>query len=226
LLGARSDPNPVLNIVSLLCDSFSSAPARSSAPAGALDLLDPTNSVLILIDHQPAMTAGVASIDRQTLINNTVALLKAAKVFNIPVVLTAVESKGFSGNLWPQLTEVVPSVPIVERSSMNSWEDANFVAAVKKTGRKKLIMAALWTEVCLAFPVMGALKDGYQVYAVEDCSGGTSETAHKAAMQRVIQAGAVPVTWNQVMLEWQRDWSRKATYDGVMKIVLEVRYSR
>jgi nicotinamidase-related amidase len=104
---------------------------------------------------------------------------------------------------------------------MNSWEDEAFVAAVKKTGRKKLVIAALWTEVCLTFPTLMALRDGYQVYAVEDCSGGTSEMAHRAAMQRVVQAGAVPVTWNQVMLEWQRDWARRSTYDGVMKIVID-----
>lgn len=104
---------------------------------------------------------------------------------------------------------------------MNSWEDAGFVAAVEKTGRKKLVIAALWTEVCLAFPALMALDAGYEVYAVEDASGGTSEVAHRAAMQRVVQAGAVPVTWQQVLLEFQRDWARRDTYDAVMKIVLE-----
>jgi len=194
----------------------------SAGPTGALELLDPTNSVLILIDHQPAMTAGVGSgLDRQSLLNNVVGLAKAAKLFNVPVILTAVESKSFSGNFWPQVTELFPGHHVIERSSMNSWEDAAFVAAVQKTGRKKLIMAALWTEVCLAFPTLMALKAGFQVYAVEDCSAGTTKLAHEAAMRRVEQAGAVPVTWNQVMLEWQRDWSRKTTYDGVMKIVLE-----
>jgi len=194
----------------------------SHVPTGALELLDPSNSVLILIDHQPAMTAGVGSgIDRQSLINNVCGLAKAAKVFNVPVILTAVESKGFSGSFWPQVTELFPGQAIIERSSMNSWEDKAFVEAVKKTGRKKLIIAALWTEVCLCFPALCALKEGFQVYAVEDCSAGTTEVAHRAAMQRITQAGAVAVTWNQVMLEWQRDWSRKATYDGVMRIVLE-----
>jgi len=196
--------------------------SASTVPAGALELLDPTNSVLILIDHQPAMTAGVGSgIDRQTLINNVVGLAKAAKVFNVPVILTAVESKSFSGNFWPQVTELFPNNQVIERSSMNSWEDAAFVAAVQKTGRKKLVIAALWTEVCLTFPTLMALKAGFQVYAVEDASAGTTQLAHDAAMRRVEQAGAVPVTWNQVMLEWQRDWARKSTYDGVMKVVLE-----
>jgi len=186
-----------------------------------LDLIDPTNSVLIFIDHQPAMTFGVANIDRQSLINNVVGLAKAAIAFNVPVILTAVESKSFSGEIWPQLTELFPTQKPIERTSMNSWEDAAFVEAVKKTGRKKLIIAALWTEVCLTFPALCALKDGYEVYAVEDASGGTSEIAHNAAMRRMEQAGVAPVTWVQVMLEWQRDWSRRATYDDVMKITLD-----
>jgi len=192
-----------------------------SCPAGALELLNPSNCVVIFIDHQPAMTFGVANIDRQTLLNNTVGLAKAAKLFHIPVILTTVESKSFSGPMWPQLTELFPGQAPIERSSMNSWEDAAFVAAVKKTGRKKLVMAALWTEVCLTFPVLHALNEGFEIYAVEDCCGGTSETAHRHAITRVVQAGAVPVTWVQVMLEWQRDWSRKATYNEVMQTVVE-----
>jgi len=171
---------------------------------GPLELLNPKNCVLILIDHQPAMTFGVASIDRQTLLNNTVGLAKAAKLFGVPVILTSVESKSFSGNLWPQITELFPDQKPIERSSMNSWEDQAFVAAVKKTGRKKLVIAALWTEVCLLFPALSALAEGYEVYAVEDCSGGTSESAHKCAMTRMAQVGVAPVTWIQVMLEWQK----------------------
>jgi len=188
---------------------------------GKFELLNPKNCAVIFIDHQPAMTFGVANIDRQTLINNVVGLAKASNVFNVPVILTAVESKSFSGNLWPQLVEQFPKTPIIERSSMNSWEDAKFVAAVKATGRKKLVIAALWTEVCLCFPALCALGEGYEVYAVEDCSGGTSQAAHDWAMKRMVQAGVVPVTWNQVMLEFQRDWSRRDTYDAVMKTVLE-----
>jgi len=197
----------------------------AKVPVGVKELLDPKNSVLILIDHQPAMTFGVANIDRQLLINNVVGLSKAAKVFNIPTIVTAVESKSFSGAIWPQITELFPDQKPIERSSMNSWEDAAFVAAVKKTGRKKLVIAALWTEVCLTFPAISALGEGFEVYAVEDCSGGTSEVAHRAAMDRMVQAGVVPVTWVQVMLEWQRDWNRRDTYNGVMGITLEVRIS-
>jgi len=186
-----------------------------------LELLNPTNCAMIFIDHQPAMTFGVANIDKQTLINNVVGLAKAAKIFNVPVILTAVESKSFSGAIWPQLTSEFPDHQIIERSSMNSWEDKKLVEAVKKTGKKKLVIAALWTEVCLLFPALSALQEGYEIYAVEDCSGGTSEMAHKSAMTRMSMVGVQPVTWVQVMLEWQRDWANKTHYDEVMKTVID-----
>lgn len=185
------------------------------------ELLNPQNAAIIFIDFQPQMVFGVASIDRQTLFNNVMLLAKAARIFNVPAILTTVEAKSFSGNMWPQLLDVFPSQEPIERTSMNSWEDENLVAAVKATGRKKLVMAALWTEVCLAYPALGAMKDGYEVYAVEDASGGTSVTAHNAAMRRVEQAGAVPMTALQVLLEFQRDWARKATYDAVIEAVKE-----
>ncbi len=184
-------------------------------------LLDAKNCAVIFIDHQPQMTFGVASIDRQLLVNNTLLLAKSARTFKVPTILTTVETLGFSGNMWPELLDVFPEHEPVERSSMNSWEDEKFVAAVEATGRKKLVMAALWTEVCLAFPAIQAMEAGYEVYAVEDASGGTSPVAHRAAMDRVVQAGAVPVTALQVLLEFQRDWSRKETYDDVLAIVRE-----
>jgi len=185
------------------------------------DLLTPQNSTVIFIDHQPQMAFGVTSIDRQLLKNNVVALAKTAKAFGVPAVLTAVETQSFSGYVWPELLAVFPNQAPIERSSMNSWEDAKFVEAVKKTGRKKLVIAALWTEVCLLFPALDAIAAGYDVYAVVDASGGTSQVAHDAAVQRMVQAGVIPVTWQQVMLEYQRDWSRKETYDSVMNIVKE-----
>ena len=184
-------------------------------------LLNPQNCAVIFIDHQPQMTFGVANIDRQTLFNNTLLLAKAAKIFKVPTVLTTVETMSFSGYMWPQLLDLFPGLEPIERSSMNSWEDAKFVAAVEKTGRKKLVMAALWTEVCLAFPAIQALEAGYEVYAVEDASGGTSVTAHNAALRRIEQAGAVPVTALQVLLEFQRDWARKETYNEVIAAVKE-----
>ena len=182
-------------------------------------LLTSDNCVIALIDHQPQMMFGVAGVDRESIINHTVALGKAARVFDVPVVLTTVETKSFSGNLWPQIRAVFPEQPAIERSSMNAWDDKNFVAAIKATGRKKLVLAGLWTEVCVTFPSVQAIHDGYEVYVVEDCCGDVSQLAHDNAMKRVIQAGAKPVTSLQVMLEFQRDWAEKDTYGAVMDIV-------
>ncbi len=188
---------------------------------GKLELLTPQNCALILIDFQPQMVFGVANIDRQTLKNNVVGLAKAAQVFKVPTVLTAVETESFSGNIWPELLAVLPGNKIFERSSMNTWDDAGVKAELKKIGRKKLVFAALWTEVCLNFPVLEAMADGYEVYFVENASGGTSAAAHNLSVQRMIQAGAVPLTWQQFLLEMQRDWARKETYAGTMGIVVE-----
>lgn len=182
-------------------------------------LLDPKNSALIFIDHQPQMAFGVANIDRQQLKNNVVALAKAGSIFNVPTIFTSVESESFSGYIWPELLAVHPELTPIERTSMNSWEDAAFVKAVEATGRKKLVISALWTEVCLTFPALMALEAGYEVYVVTDTSGGTSVDAHERAIDRMVQAGAVPVTWQQVLLEYQRDWARKETYDAVMDLV-------
>jgi nicotinamidase-related amidase len=165
------------------------------------------------------MLFGVGNFDRQSIINSTVALGKAARVFEVPVVLTTVETKSFSGNIWPQLKAIFPNQTPIERSSMNSWDDENFVAAVKKTGRKKIVLAGLWTEVCVAFPTVQAVHDGYEVYVVEDCCGDVSQMTHDNAMKRAVQAGAKPVTSLSVMLEWQRDWALHGTYDSVMDIV-------
>ena len=186
-----------------------------------LELLNPQNSAVIFIDHQPQMAFGVANIDRQQLKNNTVGLAKAAKIFNVPTIYTSVETESFSGYIWPELLAVHPESKPIERTSMNSWEDPKFVEAFKATGRKKLVMAALWTEVCLNFPTLMAIEAGYEVYIVTDASGGTSVDAHERSIDRMVQAGAVPVTWQQVLLEYQRDWARKETYDAVMGLVQE-----
>ena len=188
---------------------------------GKLELLTPQNCALILIDHQPQMTFGVANIDRQLLKNNVIALAKTAQVFKVPTVLTSVETESFSGNIWPELLAALPDNKIFERTSMNTWDDVAVKAELKKIGRKKLVFAALWTEVCLNFPVLEAMADGYEVYFVEDASGGTSVAAHNMSVQRMIQAGAVPVTWQQFLLEMQRDWARKETYAGTTGIVVE-----
>lgn len=186
------------------------------------ELLTPENSQIIFIDHQPQMAFGVQSIDRQVLKNNTVALAKAAKVFGIPTTITTVETESFSGHTYPELLAVFPEHPLLERTSMNSWDDQKVRDALKKNGQRKVIVSGLWTEVCnntFAFSAMS--EGGYEIYMVADASGGTTKEAHDYSMQRMIQAGVVPVTWQQVLLEWQRDWARRDTYDGVMAIVRE-----
>ena len=182
-------------------------------------LLTPENCVVAFIDHQPQMLFGTSNFDRQSIINNTVALAKATRIFEVPVVLTTVETKSFSGNMWPQLRAVFPDQQLIERSSMNSWDDKNFVAAIEKTGRKKIVLAGLWTETCIALPTVQAIHDGYDIYVAEDCCGDVSQLAHDNAMHRVIQAGAKPVTALSTMLEWQRDWALRDTYDAVMDVV-------
>jgi nicotinamidase-related amidase len=187
-----------------------------------LDLLTPTNSQVILIDQQPQMAFGVQSVDRQMLKNNVVGLAKAAKVFGVPTTITTVESLGFSGHTYPELLSVLPEHPILERTSMNAWDDQKVRDALAKAARKKVVVSGLWTEVCNnSFALSAMLEGGYEIYMVEDASGGTSKAAHDYAMLRMIQVGVVPVTWQQVMLEWQRDWARKATYDAVIAIVQE-----
>ncbi len=195
------------------------SPAKQRAKRSEKGLLTPDNCVVTFIDLQPQMLFGVANFDRQTVINNNLLLAKAARVFAVPVVLSTVETKAFSGNMWPQMQAVFPGQVPIERSSMNSWDDANFVAAIKKSRRKKIVLAGLWTETCVALPTVQALHDGYEVYVVEDCCGDVTQLAHDNAMKRVVQAGAKPVTALSVMLEWQRDWAQRDTYDAVMDIV-------
>ncbi|MEM9028034.1 MAG: hydrolase [Pseudomonadota bacterium] len=187
-----------------------------------LEVLTPENSQLIFIDHQPQMAFGVQSIDRQTLKNNTVALAKAAKIFNIPTIITTVETDSFSGHTYPELLEVFPEQPLLERTSMNSWDDKKVRDALAQNGRKKVLVSGLWTEVCNTTFALSAMHDaGYEIYMVADASGGTSVDAHKFAMDRMVQAGVVPMTWQQVLLEWQRDWAHRDTYDAVMDLVKE-----
>jgi nicotinamidase-related amidase len=186
-----------------------------------IELLRPDNSVLLLIDYQPQMAFGVANIDRQLLKNNAVALAKSAKLFKVPTTLTSVETESFSGYIWPELLEVFPDNNIIERSSMNSWDSAAVRATIADSKRKKLILGGLWTEVCINMCAFSAMQDGYEVYVVEDACGGTSLTAHQNSMSRMIQAGVVPITWQQLLLEWQRDWAKKDSYNAVMDLVRE-----
>lgn len=185
------------------------------------EILTPQNSVLLLIDYQPQMAFGVVSIDRQTLKNNAVALTKSAILFKVPTIITAVESESFSGYVFPELLNVSPTSDIIERSSMNSWDSQRVREAVAASQRKKLILAGLWTEVCINLCAFSAMQDGYEIYVVEDACGGTTDIAHRASMDRMMQAGVVPLTWQQLLLEWQRDWAKKETYDGTLEIVRE-----
>src|SRR5712672_3406932 len=178
----------------------------STRYTGVNNLLAPENC-MILIDHQPLQFAGVQNIDRTLLVNNVVGLAKTAKVFGVPTILTTVlEARG--GYLIKGLQDVFPAQKPFDRTFINTWEDARVVEAVKKTGRKKLIMAALWTEICLAMPAIQAAGEGYEVYAVTDASGGVTAEAHDMAVRRMMMAGVVPITWMAVAGELQRDWAR------------------
>ncbi|GIH73929.1 hydrolase [Planobispora longispora] len=185
------------------------------------DLLTPGNAMMLFVDHQPQMFFGAASADRAGVINATVGLAKAALVFDVPVVLSTVAAESFSGPILPQLAELFPKHEVVDRTTMNAWEDPALVDAVRATGRSKIILSGLWTEVCVVLPAMSALAQGYEVYVVADASAGVTPTAHELAMQRMTAAGAIPVTWLQVLLELQRDWARGETYAPTLEVVKE-----
>ena len=182
-------------------------------------LLDAEQSAVVIIDHQSQMYFGVEGTARQAIENNVTGLAKAAKLFNVPCILTTVAAKTFSGPTIKSLLDVYPGVQPIDRTSLNSWEDQNLKKAVEQTGRKKVVLAGLWTEVCVTFPALCMITDKYDVYVALDACGGATPEAHEMAVQRMVQAGVKPLTWMQIMLEWQRDWSNKDTYEGVMAIV-------
>lgn len=185
-------------------------------------LLTPENAALIIIDYQKVQVNSIASMDRQQLINNIAGLAKMAKLYKLPIVLSTVNVEtGFNTETIPQLKRELDGVPSYDRTTINSWEDKEFVAAVKATERKKLIMTALWTEACLSFPALDALKEGYEVYPVVDAVGGTSLAAHDAALRRMEQAGAQPVSVAQLFCELQRDWNRADTAPEFMKLFVK-----
>ena len=182
-------------------------------------LYTPGDAAVVFIDFQPQMTFGVASIDRATLENNVILLAKTAKEYGVPTVLTSVETESFSGYTWPQLLDVFPGQAVVERTSMNSWDDPGFQEAIKATGRKNILMTGLWTEVCVTWPTIEMLGAGYNIYVVDDCCGATSVAAHEAALSRMVQAGATRVTAIAAALEFQRDWKNRTHYDALMGII-------
>ncbi len=182
-------------------------------------LLTAENCALVFIDHQPQMTFGVASgIDRQQLVNNVLMLAKGAKEFGIPTILTTVETESFSGPMWPALLDVFPNQTPIERTGMNSWDTAAFREAIKATGKKNIIMSGLWTEVCVAWPTLNMIAEGYNIFVVEDACGGTSAAAHDAALSRMVQAGAVRMTTIGTVLEFQRDWANRDHYNALMQL--------
>jgi len=186
-------------------------------------LLTPQNAALVIIDYQPVQITSVASMDRRTLVTNITAVARTAVLYGLPVVLSTVNVQtGKNAPTIHQLTDVLPDARSIDRTSINAWEDDDFVAAVKATGRKKLIMTALWTEACLTFPALDALKAGYEVYPVVDAVGGTSPEAHRAALERIAQAGAKPIGWVQLICELQRDWNRATTAKAFAEILFAV----
>ena len=183
-------------------------------------LLTPEQSVVVLIDHQAFQFANLHSHEPTMIVNNVVALAKTAKVFSVPTIMTTVlEDRG--GKLLKQLQDVFPEQKPIDRTFINTWQDKRVVEAVKKSGRKQLVLAALWSEICLAMPAIQALDDGYDVFVVTDASGGVSAEAHDMAVRRMSAAGAVPITWLAVLGEWQRDWAREETAAGLASVVAE-----
>jgi nicotinamidase-related amidase len=193
--------------------------AQAGSPSKAL--LTPKNHTLILIDHQPQMAFAVKSMDVAELRNNVTGLAKSAKAFNVPTILTTVAEKSFSGPLFPEVQAVFPDQKPIDRTTMNTWEDKRVTDKVKEIGKKKIVIAALWTEVCGVMPVLSAIEEGYEVYFVVDASGGVSSVANDSAITRMVKAGAHPITWIQYLLELQRDWARGESYGPVMNIVKE-----
>jgi nicotinamidase-related amidase len=183
------------------------------------ELLNPGNCSLLLIDYQQTMALGVHSVDCRVLKHNALALATAAKTFNLPTTYTALDDGEQCGAFWPDLLNVFPDLTPIRRSSLNCWESRTLVEAIEDTRRKKLLVAGLWTDVGVNFPVITALAEGFEVYVVADACGSITQEAHDLSVQRMTQAGAVPVNWRQVLLELQRDWARKDTYDAVMKLV-------
>jgi nicotinamidase-related amidase len=186
--------------------------------AAAKNLLTPDDHLLVLIDHQSQMAFPVRSIDVALLRTNTGLVSKAAAGFAVPTLLTSVAMASFSGPLFPEISEVFPDAPVTDRTTMNAWEDANVIARVNQAGKQKLVIAGLWTSVCIVGPVLSALEQGFQVYVITDACGDVSDEAHERAVQRMLQAGAQPLTSLQYLLELQRDWARGATYDMVTGI--------
>jgi len=186
-------------------------------------LLTPRNSALVVIDYQPLQLQVMTSMDREVLVDNIVSVARLARTYDLPVVLSTVNAADGQGNTLPEIKAALPDTPEIDRTTMNAWEDVEFRQAVEATGRKKLILTALWTEICLTFPTLDALRDGFEIYPVVDAVGGTSPEAHHAGLERIVQAGARPISWVGLAGELQRDWARADTVGDLVDIVLTTR---
>jgi len=197
---------------------MTSAPVRDPL---ADHLITPQNAALLLIDYQPAQLAGVRSMDRALLVKNAVSTVSTIKTFEVPVVHSTINvATGRGQPTLPELADLLTDDKPLDRTTTNSWEDIGLVQAVHATGRRKLIICALWTEICMAFTALDALREGYEVYPVVDAIGGTSPEAHRAGLDRVVQAGGQPISWVSLAVELQRDWARQDTVATVVEIVL------
>ena len=193
-------------------------PIASTKPAKSL--LNPQNHALILIDYQPQMVFATKSIDAINLRNNTAMVAKAAKLFDVATILTTVAEKTFSGPILGEIKAVFPDVPVIDRSTMNCWEDEKVAAQVNKLAKSRVVLAGLWSSVCIVGPVASAIEQGFEVCVIADACGDVSDEAHNRAMDRMVQLGAVPMTSLQYLLELQRDWARTETYNGVAEIAI------
>jgi nicotinamidase-related amidase len=196
---------------------MTSAPVRDPL---ADHLITPENAAFLLIDYQPSQVAAVRSMDHDLLLRNAVSTVRTVKTFGVPVVHSTVNVASGQGPTLPELADLLKDDKPLDRTSVNSWEDTEFVQAVHATGRRKLVFCALWTEVCMAFAALDALREGYEVYPVVDAIGGTSPEAHRAGLDRVIQAGGQPISWVSLACELQRDWARQDTVPAIIEIVL------
>ncbi|MET9064109.1 hydrolase [Streptosporangium sandarakinum] len=193
----------------------------NAKPTPAPSLLSPQDSVVVMVDHQPQMFFATTSADRAEIANAAVGLAKGAKVFGVPVILTTAAATTFAGPLIAPLADLFPDVQPIDRTTMNCWEDPRVVDAITATGRPRIVMAGLWTEVCISLAALSAADQGYEVYVPTDACGGVSVQAHENAILRMTRHGIVPMTWLTTVLEWQRDWGRTDTYDAVVKVFEE-----
>ena len=195
--------------------------APQHAPNRVLDELTPENSVVLLIDYQPQYAFSTHSTSIDSLVNNAAGLAEAARVFKVPIVITTITAQAFAGPLLDQVQAAVPNIKPIDRTVINAWQDERVAKAIRATGRKKIVMAGMWTDNCVMLPALSALAEGFEVYVVTDASGDYDPESHERAVQRLVQAGAIPITWLPVMLEWQADWSHGATASAVSQIIRE-----